>query len=241
MKLLAPSVRLVSASLLVVMLGACERQTSEHASSPQPQVDLATLRTRAEQGDPQSQAQLGRLYLKGELVTNSYSEASKWFQLAAEKGNPDAEAGLGELHEAGQGVPQDMQKALQYYRKAADQGHAGAQYTLGFMAECGRGLPQDHAEAVKWFLKAAEQGEPLSQYDLGQRYEKGVGVPVDLAEAFKWLKLAADQQQTDAIVRLEQVRRVMSAEQIAEGKRRVAAFQAAKAGNASEKGSTTTR
>ena len=233
--------RLVSGSLLMLMLAGCQQQTSEQAPKPRPQVDIAALQAEAAQGDPQSQAQLGRLYLNGEVVTNSYSEAAKWFQLAAEKGIPDAEAGLGELHEAGQGVPKDMEKALQYYRKAADKGHAGAQYTLGFMAECGRGLPQNHAEAVKWFLKAAEQGEPLSQYDLGQRYEKGVGVPVDLAESYKWLKLAADQQQPDAIVRLDQVRKVMSAEQTAEGKKRVAAFRASKTGKAEEQNSTATR
>ena len=241
MSLFAPSSRLVSSLLLVVLLGACERNASEQAPKPQPQIDLAALRSKAEQGNPESQAQLGRLYLNGEMVTNSYSEAAKWFQLAAGQGNPDAEAGLGELHEAGQGVPKDMEKAVQYYRQAADKGHAGAQYTLGFMAECGRGLPQSHAEAVKWFLKAAEQGEPLSQFDLGQRYEKGVGVPVDLAESFKWLKLAADQQQADAIVRLDQVRKQMSADQTAEGKRRVATFQAAKTGKAAEKSSTATR
>lgn len=232
MNLFPPIIRPAFALLFMLLLAGCQQQTSEPALKPRPQVDLAALQAKADQGDPQSQAQLGRLYLNGEVVTNSYSEAAKWFLLAAEKGNPDAEAGLGELHEAGQGVPKDMEKALQYYRKAADKGHAGAQYTLGFMAECGRGLPQDHAEAVKWFLKAAEQGEPLSQYDLGQRYEKGVGVPVDLAESFKWLNLAADQQQSDAITRLDQVRRGMSAEQIAEGKRRVAAFQAAKSGKA---------
>jgi TPR repeat protein len=221
-------IRFVSFLLLVVMFGACERQASEQVSTPKPQVDLAALRAKAEQGDALSQAQLGRLYLKGEVVTNSYNEAAKWFQLAAEKGNSDAEAGLGELYEAGQGVPQDMKKALLYYRQAADKGHAGAQYTLGFMAECGRGLPQNHAEAVNWFLKAAEQDEPLSQYDLGQRYEKGIGVNVDLAESYKWLTLAAARNQPDAIVLLDQVRKKMSAEEIAEAKRRVAAFRIAK-------------
>jgi len=234
-------IRLVSASLLMLMLAGCQQQTSEQVPKPRPQADIAALRVEAAQGDPQSQAQLGRLYLNGEVVTNSYSEAAKWFKLAAETGNSDAEAGLGELHEAGQGVPKDMEKALQYYRKAADKGHAGAQYTLGFMAECGRGLPQNHGEAVKWFLKAAEQGEPLSQYDLGQRYEKGVGVPVDLAESYKWLKLAADQQQPDAIARLDQVRKMMSSEQTAEGKKRVAAFRASRTGKPAEQGSTTTR
>jgi TPR repeat protein len=228
MSLFASSTRFVSFLLLVVMLDACKRQTSEQASTPKPQVDLAALRAKAEQGDALFQARLGRLYLKGEVVTNSYEEAAKWFQLAAEKGNSDAEAGLGELYEAGQGVPQDMKKALLYYRQAADKGHAGAQYTLGFMAECGRGLPANQAEAVKWFLKAAEQGEPLSQYDLGQRYEKGVGVTVDLAESFKWLKLAADQKQPDAIVLRDEVRKKMSAEEIAEANRRVAAFRAVK-------------
>jgi TPR repeat protein len=208
----------------LVCLAACQ-QGSEPANPPGPRADVPAIRAKAEQGDPVSQAQLGRLYMRGEGVTNSYPEAAKWFQRAAEKGNADAEAALGELYEAGQGVPQDMKKALEYYRMAAEKGNAGAQYTMGFLAECGRGVPQNQAEAAKWFLKAAAQGEPLSQYDLGQRYEKGVGVAVDLAESFKWFKLAADQKQADAILRLEQLRGRMSAAELAEGNKRVAAFR----------------
>ncbi len=228
MSFFAPSSRLVSSLVLVVVLGACERNASKQAPKPKPQIDLTALRAKAEQGNPEFQAQLGRLYLKGEAVTNSYTEAARWFQLAAEKGNPDAEAGLGELYEAGQGVPQDMKKALLYYRQAADKGHAGAQYTLGFMAECGRGVPQDQVEAAKWFRKAAEQGEPLSQFDLGQRYGKGIGVPVDLAESFKWLKLASDQKQPDAMALLNEVRKKMNAAETAEARKRLGAFRAEK-------------
>lgn len=208
----------------IVFLAACQ-QGSEQANPPRPQVDVPALRAKAEQGDPVAQAQLGRLYVKGEGVTNSYSEAAKWFQRAAEKGNADAEAALGELYEAGQGVPQDMKKALECYRTAAEKGNAGAQYTMGFLMECGRGVPQNQVEAAKWFLKAAAQGEPLSQYDLGQRYEKGVGVAVDLAESFKWFKLAADQNQADAKLRLEQLRGRLSSTELAEGNRRLAAFR----------------
>ena len=217
--------QLICACVFALGLAGCNQQSPQQVPAPAPPVDLPALRARADQGDPAAQAQLGRLYLKGEVVTNSYTEAAKWFLLAADKGNVDAEAALGELYEAGQGVPQDMKKALQCYRQAAEKGHAGAQYTMGFMAECGRGLPQDQVEAAKWFHKAAEQGEPLSQFDLGQRYQKGIGVQVDLVESYKWLKLAADQKQPDAIALLKEVGAKLSSTDLAEAKKRVASFE----------------
>jgi len=189
-----------------------------------PPIDVTALRAKAEQGNPQAQAQLARLYVKGQGVTNSYVEAAKWFRLAADQGNADARAGLGELYEAGRGVPKDLPQAIKLYRLAADQGNAGAQYTMGFLCEAGRGLPQNQAEATRWFRLAAEQGDPLSQYDLGQRYDLGVGVPVDRIEALKWLTLAAAQGQKDAPARLDTVKSKMTREEISEAKRRAASF-----------------
>lgn len=214
---------------LLLLTGCGPGQRSD--SRPTPPVDVPTLQSKADAGDPEAMARLARLYAKGEGVALSYKDAAKWFTAAAEKGNADAQAGLGELHEAGQGVPKDPAKALDYYRKAAANGHAGAQYTLGFLYESGRGVPQDHKEAARWFIKAAEQGEPLSQYDLGQRYIVGLGVPTNNIEALKWLILAAGNGQVDAARKRDELRSSMSRNEIAEAEKLAKQHGAAKPQN----------
>lgn len=192
-----------------------------------PPVDVPALRAKAESGDPQAQAELGDLHLKGEAVTNSYTEAAKWFKLAVAKGNAEGQLGLGQLYEAGQGgVPKDLAMAVKLYRQAADQGLAGAQYTLGFAYEAGHGVPANQAEAAKWYLKAAEQGDPLAQYDIAQRYDLGVGVAADHVEALKWFILAARQGQQDSAARGDKVKKNLSRSQIAEAQQRADAFVA---------------
>jgi uncharacterized protein len=191
-------------------------------------VDVLAVRARAEAGDAKAQVQLGGLYTKGELVTNSYAEAAKWYQKAAAQGDPEGELALGELYQAGQGLPRDITNAVKWYRLAAGKGSAGAQYTLGFMYETGQGLPVDQKEASQWFRRAAEAGEPLAQFDLGQRYELGVGVPVDRVEAYIWLSLAAGNGQPDSAERLKRVAAKMTHEEIKAAKRRAAEFSAQK-------------
>jgi TPR repeat protein len=194
-----------------------------------PAVDVSAVRAKAEAGDPQAQAQLGDLYLKGEVVTNSYTEAAKWFRMAAAKNNPEGEFGLAQLYDAGQGgVPRDLAQALKLYQQAADQGLAGAQYTLGFMYESGHGVTKNQAEATKWYTKAAEQGDPLAQFDLAQRYELGVGVKMDHVEALKWYLLAARQGQADSVKRGENLKHFLSSSDITEAQRRADAFSPAK-------------
>lgn len=191
-------------------------------------IDIASVRSKAESGNPEAEAQLAQLYAKGEGVTNSYVEAAKWFRRAVEQGNSAGQLGLGELYEAGQGVPKDLDQAVKLYRQAAEQGNADGQYTLAFMYESGRGVRQDHVEAANWFRLAAEQGMALAQYDLGQRYNLGVGVVVDRAEALKWLTLAAAHGQTDAAALRDKLKRELTREQLAEADHRVAAFAAKK-------------
>lgn len=189
---------------------------------------VAALREQAAQGNVGAQVELGRLYAKGEGITNSYREAAKWYEKAANQGNAEAELALGELCEAGQGVLKDVPRAIKLYRQAAEQGNAGAQYTLGFMYESGSGLPTDQAQAAQWFRRAAEGGDPLAQYDLGQRYDLGVGVPVDRIESYKWLSLASAQGQADSPSRLKTVQAKMTRAEIKEAKRRVADFAPSK-------------
>jgi TPR repeat protein len=210
---------------LLLFSRANQRQDTTLTTFKNPaSINMDTLRAKAEQGEAQAQFQLGTLYAKGEGVTNSYVEASKWFGRAADQGNAEARLALGELYEAGQGVPKDVGQAMSLYRQAAEQGSTRAQYTLGFLYEAGRGVPQNQVEAANWFKRAAEHGDALSQYDLGQRFELGVGVSIDRTEALKWFVLAARQGQPDAASRRDKLKKSMTRSEISEAERRADSF-----------------
>ena len=186
--------------------------------------DVAALKSKAEAGDAQAQADLARLYVAGEVVTNDYFAAATLFKKSADQGNASGETGLAELFEAGRGVKKDMDQAFKLYRTAAEKGSVGAQYALGYHYESGQGVAQDQVEATKWFKMAAEQGDALSQLDLAQRYDVGVGAAVDPIEGLKWFLIAAAQGQVDSIRRAGIMEKNMSRDQIAEAKRRANAF-----------------
>ncbi len=213
-------------SLLALVGCTPEGGGREGRSAPDvPAPNVSELRAKAESGNAEAQVALGRLYAKGEGVTNSYSEAAQWYQRAAEKGNAEAQAALGELYEAGQGVPKDVKMAVDYYQRAATNGSAAAQYNLAYIYEGGRGVPQDHKLAALWYQKAAEQGDSLAQYDLGQRYVLGVGVPSDPVEGLKWLLIASRQGQADAGQKATEIKARLTAEQVREAEQRAGAFR----------------
>lgn len=205
-----------------VLLSHSTEQGDSEAKPPP--LDVAAVRAKAQDGNAQAQADLARLYTKGEGVTNSYTEAAKWFQRAADQTNTAGLLGMGELYEAGRGVPQDLPRAIRLYRQSAELGNADAQYTLGFLYESGRGVTQSHTEAAKWYERAAEQGQALAQYDLGQRYNLGVGVPRDRVEGLKWLILAAAQGQPDAAALRDKLKKELSRAEIADAQQRCASF-----------------
>jgi TPR repeat protein len=171
----------------------------------------------ANQGDANSQTRIGLMYEKGEGVTQSYTEAVKWYQLAANQGNSDGQYRLGTMYDSGRGVPKSGKESQKWYRlavkssdanyvapiaiyenyekiiKGAEQGNKVDQTTLGNMYEFGNRVPQSYTEAVKWYRLATDQGSAAAQTSLGFMYEYGKGVKKDIQQAQKWYRLAADQ------------------------------------------------
>ncbi|MGA9442588.1 MAG: tetratricopeptide repeat protein, partial [Methyloceanibacter sp.] len=64
-------------------------------------------RPYAEQGDPEAQFMLGRMYQEGRGVIQDHAEAVKWYRLSADKGQPFAQNNLGVMYKNGWGVKQD--------------------------------------------------------------------------------------------------------------------------------------
>lgn len=91
---------------------------------------LILLRKKAEGGNPDAQATLGDMYLKGWGVPKDINKSAIWYRKAAEQGEARAQSNLGVMYERGEGVPQNYSEAAKWYRRAAEQGNAVAQFTL---------------------------------------------------------------------------------------------------------------
>jgi hypothetical protein len=74
----------------------------------------------AEDGNVTAQGLLGRMYLRGEGVTQDYQEAAKWHRLAAEQGDAYSQYNLASSYYYGMGVSQNYQEAAKWYRLAAE-------------------------------------------------------------------------------------------------------------------------
>src|SRR3569623_1791700 len=87
------------------------------------------LRKAAQQGDLDSQFQLGALHLfnarsdaRQDLgAEDDLTQAVKWFTLAAEQGNGAAQDNLGDLYFYGDGTAKDLVQAYKWYSLAARQ------------------------------------------------------------------------------------------------------------------------
>src|SRR5471032_231630 len=124
------------------------------AAAPTPPPDLATLRARADAGDPAALNDLGTAYAAGSGVAQDFPEAARRYQAAADKGYAAAWFNLGALAELGRGQPADPAAAFKLYLKSAQLGYAPAQFNVGNMYASGAGIPQDSIEANAWFLLA---------------------------------------------------------------------------------------
>ena len=150
-------------------------------------------------------------------------------KIAADAGDPAAQDKMAE---------RDTANAVMWYRKSAQQGYVHAQGKLGdrllMRAQLTIGAkPEARAalidEGVKWATLAANQGDKQGQATLAWIYLNGKLVKQDLIEAYKWGDLSAKNPGFEFILFTGASSRdsailKMDADQIAEAKRRVAAF-----------------
>jgi hypothetical protein len=85
------------------------------------------FRWAAEEGDAESQTNLGIAYIEGRGVPQSDKDAVKWFSKAAKQGDDLAQFWLGTCYFSGRGVPQNHVEAYKWATLAAAQGGADPQ------------------------------------------------------------------------------------------------------------------
>lgn len=131
----------------------------------EPETGLSLCREAAEAGDPNAQADMGDHYRAGEVVSQDYLEARRWYRLAAAQGQRNAAFNLGVMDWNGLGGPVDIASAGQWMEKAHAAGRRDAAAFAG-QAALIRATPNAPAgpvdidllaKAKAWFEIAIEE------------------------------------------------------------------------------------
>ena len=120
------------------------------------------LRKLGEQGDAESQYQLGILYHDGVVVPKDDAQAVQWFHRAAEQGYVRAQSTLGAYYWAGRGVPQDFTKAYFWSQLALAQGDENSKSRLeGLSAQMTQSqVANARQEAEAWLHAHTQATKP---------------------------------------------------------------------------------
>lgn len=131
---------------------------------------------------------LGRMFLRGEGMEQSFSRARIWFTRALSNGDALSQYSLGVMHLHGLGVPQDIEKAADYFSVAADQDLAVAQTNLGILF-----LDQgDVQTATKYFEHAARNSHIEAYYYLAEMNNRAIGRDRSCTIASLYYKIVAE-------------------------------------------------
>lgn len=115
---------------------------------------LKAYEVAAKRGDPEAQAELGRLFWQ----RGEYPEALPWLHAAAGREHAEAEYLLGMAHLQGRGTVQNYRAALEQFTRAAEHGQLDAQYQLGIFHRDGLATAANKETAYLWFNLAAARG-----------------------------------------------------------------------------------
>jgi len=107
--------------------------TQDAPSTAEPQVDVESLSAKAEAGDSQAQADLGKYYIEQE----DYIKAEEWLIKSVANKNADGLYAAAFLHAEGLAKNPDQKIAFKYCFQASKQGHVHAKLQLAHMHQTG--------------------------------------------------------------------------------------------------------
>ena len=131
---------------------------------------------------------LGRMFLRGEGVDQSFEKALIWFRRGTANGDYISQNGIGLMYLNGLGLPRDAVKAAEYFKASADQDYAPAQVSLGALF-----LDQgDIQVATRYFELAARHGHIEAFYYLAEITNQGIGRDRSCGMATAYYKIVAE-------------------------------------------------
>lgn len=154
-----------SLCVLAVLLSAGSSAAANLTTAQQAykQKDYATALKEstplAEQGNPEAQLLLARMFLMGQGVSRDPDQAMKWFRASANQGNADAQFFMGSYYL----LPRrDIPQGVKWLRLSAEQGNQDAQLLLGrTYADGSSEVPRDPVQGEMWLRLAAKDNLPF--------------------------------------------------------------------------------
>ena len=172
------------------------------------------LLSAAADGFGEAQYDLACLYDAGDVVSQDYHKAIRWYREAANQAIVPAQARLAMLLEKGLGCEKDLKEAEKWYWEAATLGDTFAACHIASLYREGKGCEQNSQLAAKWFRRAIdnsffsfEQGPAYFEYkkkvgeakrNLGLMHLEGDGVNKDEVTAYNLIREAAEIGDVDA-------------------------------------------
>lgn len=135
---------------------------------------------------------LGRMFLRGEGMEQSFEKALTWFRRGVANGDSLCQYELGLMYLHGFGVRKDAVTAADYFKEASNQDFASAQVNLGQLY-----LDQgDVQTAIRYFELAARHGHIEAFYHLAEISNNGVGRERSCGVATAYYKIVAEKVET---------------------------------------------
>ncbi|KFH45503.1 hypothetical protein ACRE_036940 [Hapsidospora chrysogenum ATCC 11550] len=119
-------------------------------------------------------AYIGRMYLRGEGLSQNFEKARTWFERGVTHGDPLAQYGLGRMLLLGHGGHKNFKKAMSLLKISADQDFAPAQVEMGKL-RLDQGTAEDLRIANNYFELASRYGNIEANYYLAEMVHHGVG------------------------------------------------------------------
>lgn len=133
---------------------------------------------------------LGKYYYDSN-VSNSLSEAFKYFKLSANQGFASAQNHVALYYHRGWIVQKDNVKALEYYELSAAQKNAEALCTVGDYYFDGVQVEKDVIKAFEYYNLSAHQKNHKAEYQLALHFYDHKGMMPNSLDARKYYKLSA--------------------------------------------------
>ncbi len=171
--------------------------------------------------DPEGEAHGAKLYRAG-----LYLEALAHWEERAKTGDAGSAFRAGVEYFDAKIVTRDFTKAHDYWTISAEGGDPRGMTDLAAMYDYGNGVRVDRKRAAELYGRAARKGFPDAMFNIASMLLNGDGVRRDVVEAYKYYVLANAQGfAAFAGTIMQELEGEMSAEQLADAKRRAAEFK----------------
>ena len=167
-----------------------EKQSKKRRLYIQQDEEMEMLKTKAIEGDDDSQIVLSFHYAFGMKVIINIMESKEWCIKSSEKGNNLA---LGMIKLNGWNEKQDNQMAINYFEKAIKEDinckrkdTSFAIFMMAFIYFNGIEMEQNYEKAFELFQKSSQLGNSNAMNNIACMYEHGKGVDQNFELAYQY-------------------------------------------------------